>query len=196
MIRVTSELQLHDEVLQDNDEYIVTQRWVPIGVCAGLVPWNYPLLLGMGKMVAALYTGNAIIMKPSPDAPYCGLKAVELARHFFPPGTVQVLSGGHNLGPMCTSHPGIDKISFTGSIATGKKVMESCAKDLKKVNLELGGNDAAIICEDVDVEKVIPKVSPLIACSHLFHLSSRLTQPLPHRSEVSASSTPAKSAWT
>lgn len=103
-------------------------------------------------------TGNTIIIKPSPYTPYCGLKFGELARHFFPPGVVQVLSGGDDLGPMLTAHPDIDKVGFTGSVATGKKVMESCAKTLKRVTLELGGNDAAIICEDVDIEKVAPKV--------------------------------------
>ena len=124
----------------------------------------------MGKMAAAVYAGNAIIMKPSPDTPYTGLKYVELANQFFPPGVVQALSGAHDLGTMCTAHLGIDKISFTGSIATGKKVMESCAKTLKRVTLELGGNDAAIVCEDVEVKKIVPKVSILIlvlfpACS-------------------------------
>jgi acyl-CoA reductase-like NAD-dependent aldehyde dehydrogenase len=79
----------------------------------------------------------------------------------FPPGVFQVLSGGDDLGPMVTAHPGIDKISFTGSIATGKKVMESCAKTLKRVTLELGGNDPAIICEDVDIEKIVPKLATL-----------------------------------
>jgi acyl-CoA reductase-like NAD-dependent aldehyde dehydrogenase len=81
--------------------------------------------------------GNTIIIKPSPFTPYCGLKVVELAQRFFPPGVVQVLSGGDNLGPWLTEHPGIEKISFTGSSVTGKKVMESASRTLKRVTLEL-----------------------------------------------------------
>lgn len=159
MIRDTPNLQLSEEVVEDTEERSATVRYIPIGVTCGLVPWNYPLLLAWGKIAPAVYTGNTIIVKPSPDTPYCGLKLVELAMQFFPPGVVQALSGGHNLGPFCTAHPDIDKISFTGSIAVGKKVMESCSKSLKRVTLELGGNDAAIICEDVDFDKVVPPVS-------------------------------------
>lgn len=110
-------------------------------------------------MIPALYTGNTFIMKPSPYTPYCDLKLCELATRFFPPGVYQCLSGGDDLGPMFTLHPGIDKISFTGSSETGKKVMESCSKSLKRLTLELGGNDAAIICKDVDLEKIIPQIA-------------------------------------
>jgi acyl-CoA reductase-like NAD-dependent aldehyde dehydrogenase len=90
-----------------------------------------------GKIASALLTGNCLIMKPSPFTPYCGLKMAELAQQFFPPGVFQVLSGDDNLGPWITAHPGIDKISFTGSTATGKRVMESASKTLKRVTLEL-----------------------------------------------------------
>ena len=157
MIRGISELQLVEEVVKDDGVRSATLRYVPIGVTCGLVPWNFPVWLAWGKIAPAVYAGNAIIIKPSPDTPYSGLKLVELATHFFPPGVIQVLSGGHDLGPLCTAHPGIDKISFTGSTATGKLVMESCSKTLKRVTLELGGNDAAIICEDVDIENVVPQ---------------------------------------
>lgn len=128
MIRDTSTLELKEELVHETDEMVAKVRYVPIGVCAALVPWNYPLLLAMGKIAPALWAGNAIIVKPSPDTPYGGLKLVELAMQFFPPGLIQAVSGGHDLGPICTAHPGIDKIAFTGSIATGKKVMESCSK--------------------------------------------------------------------
>lgn len=159
MIRDTPELQLLEEVIEDNEERSVSVRYTPIGVTCALVPWNYPLLLAWGKIAPALYAGNAIIVKPSRDTPYCTLKLVELGLQFFPPGVLQALSGGHELGPLCTAHPGIDKISFTGSIATGKLVMQSCSKTLKRVTLELGGNDAAIICEDVDIDRVVRAVS-------------------------------------
>lgn len=158
-IRVTPTLELKEELVEDTEEKTATVRYVPIGVTCGLVPWNYPVLLAWGKMAPAIYAGNTFILKPSPDTPYCGLKLVELAVQFFPPGVLQALSGGHELGPMFTVHPGIEKVSFTGSIETGKRVMESCAKTLKRVTLELGGNDAAIVCEDVDIDQVAPAVS-------------------------------------
>lgn len=94
-------------------------------------------MLLCGKIAGAIMTGNCIVIKPSPFTPYCGIKIVELAQRFFPPGVVQVLSGDDNLGPWLTEHPDIDKISFTGSTATGKRVMESASKNLTRVTLEL-----------------------------------------------------------
>jgi acyl-CoA reductase-like NAD-dependent aldehyde dehydrogenase len=116
------------------------------------------LILSVGKVAPALLTGNCIIVKPSPFTPYTGLKMVELAQEIFPPGVVQAVGGNNELGALLTHHPDIAKISFTGSIATGKKVMEASAKTLKRVTLELGGNDASIILPDVDIKKVAPEV--------------------------------------
>ncbi|PYH97160.1 aldehyde dehydrogenase [Aspergillus ellipticus CBS 707.79] len=151
-------LTLPETVLEDTQDRQVVQRYVPLGVCGAIVPWNFPVLLAVGKIIPAVYTGNTVIVKPSPFTPYCDLKLAELAAKCFPPGVVQALSGGDDLGPMMTEHPGIDKISFTGSTVTGRRVMASCAKTLKRLTLELGGNDPAIICEDVDVDAVVPKV--------------------------------------
>lgn len=117
------------------------------------------MLLGGIKIVSALLVGNTFIWKPSPYSPYTALKLGELAAKIFPRGVVNVLSGEEDLGPMLTAHPGVAKISFTGSLATGKKVMQACASTLKRVTLELGGNDAAIVCPDVDIAAVVPKVS-------------------------------------
>lgn len=142
----------------DDGERTIVVRYTPLGVTVGLVPWNYPILLAAGKIAAAVVTGNSIIIKPSPFTPAGGLKLVELAQQFFPPGVVQVLSGDDNLGIWLTSHPTPAKISFTGSTATGKKVMESASKTLKRVTLELGGKDPAIICDDVDIDDVAAKV--------------------------------------
>jgi acyl-CoA reductase-like NAD-dependent aldehyde dehydrogenase len=103
-------------------------------------------------------TGNTIIVKPSPYTPYTTLKIVELAQDIFPPGVVQALGGDDKLGPMLTMHPGIAKISFTGSIATGKKIMQACATTLKRCTLELGGNDASIVLPDVDVKNIAPEL--------------------------------------
>lgn len=145
-------------------------RYTPLGVAVGIVPWNYPILLAVGKIAPAVVTGNAIVIKPSPFTPYGGLKLVELAQRFFPPGVIQALSGGDDLGPWLTAHPTPNKISFTGSTFTGKKVMESASKTLKRVTLELGGKDPAIICEDVNIAEVAPKVGNL----HLLILNTQV----------------------
>lgn len=151
-------LKLPEEVLED-DEKIITTRYVPLGVVGAICPWNFPIVLSIGKIAPAVLAGDCIILKPSPYTPYTTLKEVELAQEIFPPGVVQVVGGDDKLGPMLTIHPDIAKISFTGSIATGKKIMAACAGTLKRVTLELGGNDAAIVLPDVDIEKTAPEVA-------------------------------------
>ncbi|KAJ5767656.1 hypothetical protein N7533_000239 [Penicillium manginii] len=131
-----------EDVIEDDETRTVVTRYVPLGVVGAIIPWNFPLMLATGKIAPALLTGNVIIVKPSPFTPYGGLKLVELAQKFFPPG-----------------HPAIDKISFTGSTATGKRVLQSASRTLKRVTLELGGNDPAIVFPDVDIEKVAEKVA-------------------------------------
>ncbi|KAJ5464053.1 hypothetical protein N7475_007188 [Penicillium sp. IBT 31633x] len=151
-----SDIDLPESVIEEDDGRQIVQRYVPLGVSAGIVPWNFPVLLAIGKIAAAVYTGNSILIKPSPFTPYCALKLGELAARFFPPGLIQILNGNDELGPAITSHPDIDKISFTGSTDTGKRVLASSSGTLKRVTLELGGNDAAIICDDVDIDEIIP----------------------------------------
>lgn len=160
-LRQFSTMEVKSEVIEDTEERTIYSTFPPLGVCAAIVPWNWPILLGLGKVGPALMTGNTIIMKPSPYTPYCDLKLGEIAMSIFPPGVFQVLSGDDSLGPWVTEHPGIDMVSFTGSIATGKRVAASCAKTLKRYVLELGGNDAAIVCDDVDIPKCLPKITTL-----------------------------------
>jgi acyl-CoA reductase-like NAD-dependent aldehyde dehydrogenase len=136
-LRETGDLSLPDEIIEDSDARKIVVRHTPLGVSVGIVPWNFPFGLGIQKLAPAVLMGNTIIIKPSPFTPYCGLKVVELAQRFFPAGVIQVLSGGDDLGPRLTEHPGIEKISFTGSSVTGKKVMESASRTLKRVTLEL-----------------------------------------------------------
>ncbi|EEH34343.1 betaine aldehyde dehydrogenase [Paracoccidioides lutzii Pb01] len=158
-VRGRVNLTLKDETVEDSDDRQVIVRYTPLGVVVGIVPWNFPFFLALLKISPAVITGNTIIIKPSPFTPYCGLKLVEIAQKAFPPGVIQALSGDDSLGPWLTAHPGPAKISFTGSSATGKKVMESASKTLKRVTLELGGNDPAIICADIDIEAVAQKVA-------------------------------------
>ena len=124
---------------------IITTRYTPLGVVAAICPWNAPIVLAIGKILPALLAGNTVIVKPSPFTPYSILKLVELAQEVLPPGVLQGLGGSDELGPMITAHPGIAKISFTGTIPTGKRIIEACAKTMKRVTLELSGNDAAKI---------------------------------------------------
>jgi acyl-CoA reductase-like NAD-dependent aldehyde dehydrogenase len=151
-------LKIPEEVVED-EQKVITTRYVPLGTVGAICPWNFPLILSVGKVAPALLTGNCVIVKPSPFTPYTALKFVELCQQIFPPGVVQAVGGNNELGAWMCKHPGIQKISFTGSIPTGKKVMEASASTLKRVTLELGGNDASIILPDVDIDKVAPEVA-------------------------------------
>jgi acyl-CoA reductase-like NAD-dependent aldehyde dehydrogenase len=142
------------EVNDATEERRSETRHVPIGVVAGISPWNFPVLLSFWKIAPCLKAGNAMILKPSPFTPLTMLRIGELLRDTFPAGVLNIITGGDGLGPLLTAHAGIQKVSFTGSTATGKRVMASAASDLKRVTLELGGNDAAIVLPDVDVDAV------------------------------------------
>jgi acyl-CoA reductase-like NAD-dependent aldehyde dehydrogenase len=151
-------IQITPAVIEDSDQRRIELQWFPLGVAAIITPWNAPINLAAGPLTSALYTGNCVVLKPSPYTPLCTLKLGELAREHFPRGVVNVLAGGDDLGRWMTEHPGIDKIGFTGSVEAGKEVMAAAAKTLKRVTLELGGNDAAIVLDDVDPQAIAPKL--------------------------------------
>jgi acyl-CoA reductase-like NAD-dependent aldehyde dehydrogenase len=153
-MKATTMLDLPVDVTEDSDTRRIEVHHVPLGVVCGIVPWNFPVLLASWKIGPALMAGNTLVLKPSPFTPLCALRIGELVRDIFPAGVINIISGGDALGPLMTAHPGFAKISFTGSTATGRRVMESAAKDLKRITLELGGNDAAIVLPDVDVDAV------------------------------------------
>ncbi|KAG8684988.1 hypothetical protein FRC08_013352 [Ceratobasidium sp. 394] len=157
-LRETAKLRVPDKVLIDNEQQRVIERRVPIGVCAGIIPWNFPLMLCIWKIGPGLLAGNTFVLKPSPFTPLTTLQFVKDIQPLLPPGVVNILSGDDGLGPMITAHPGIDKVSFTGSSETGKKVMQSASAGLKRLTLELGGNDPCIILPDVDPKKVVSDV--------------------------------------
>jgi aldehyde dehydrogenase (NAD+) len=149
-----STLRLDDVVNQDDDTRLSRTRRVPVGVVGGIVPWNFPVMMAIQKIVPALISGCTIVLKPSPFTPLTTLRIAELIKDVVPAGTVNVITGEDSLGPLITEHPDIDKITFTGSTATGKRIMEGASKDLKRITLELGGNDASIVLPDADVSKV------------------------------------------
>lgn len=128
----------------------------PLGVVGAIVPWNFPVAMAIFKLAPALLAGNTVVLKPSPFTPATMLCVGELLRGVLPDGVLNVVSGGDALGPWMTAHPGIDKISFTGATATGRDVMAAAAPTLKRLTLELGGNDAAIVLDDADVEAIAP----------------------------------------
>ena len=149
-----STLELEEEIVQDDDTRLSRHRRVPVGVVGGIVPWNFPVMMAIQKIVPAMLSGCTIILKPSPFTPLTTLKIAELIADKVPAGVVNIITGEDDLGPMITQHPGIDKITFTGSTATGKKIMEGASADLKRITLELGGNDASIVLPDADPKKV------------------------------------------
>jgi acyl-CoA reductase-like NAD-dependent aldehyde dehydrogenase len=145
-----ADLEIPREVIQDDPSAFVEVLRKPMGVVAAITPWNFPLVLATWKIGPALRAGNTMVLKPSPFTPLSTLKMVEVLNGVLPPGVLNVVSGGNELGAWMTSHPVPRKISFTGSVATGKHVAASAAPDLKRVTLELGGNDPAIVLDDAD----------------------------------------------
>ncbi len=154
MAGAQSTLDLDDEINEDSEERLSRTRRVPVGVVGGIVPWNFPVMMAVQKIAPALLSGCTIVLKPSPFTPLTTLRLAELIKDVAPAGVVNILTGEDSLGPLITGHPDIDKITFTGSTATGKKIMEGASKDLKRITLELGGNDASIVLPDANVEKV------------------------------------------
>ncbi|HKB10957.1 MAG TPA: aldehyde dehydrogenase family protein [Vicinamibacterales bacterium] len=146
------------QVLEDTDERRIELQFFPLGVAGIITPWNAPINLAAGPLTSALYTGNTVVLKPAPTTPLSTLRIGQIARELFPPGVVNVLAGGDDLGRWMTEHPGIDKIAFTGSVESGKAVMAAAASTLKRVTLELGGNDAAIVLDDVDPRAIAAKL--------------------------------------
>ena len=145
---------LPEKIIRKNAKERVISRHVPLGVIGAITPWNFPLLLALWKVAPALVSGNTVVLKPSPYTPLCTLWFGELAQSILPPGVLNVVAGGNEMGQWLTEHPKVDKISFTGSTATGRQVMKSAALNIKRVTLELGGNDPAIVLPDVDPKAV------------------------------------------
>eukprot|EP01064_Diplonema_japonicum_P017147 TRINITY_DN251_c0_g1_i9.p1 TRINITY_DN251_c0_g1~~TRINITY_DN251_c0_g1_i9.p1 ORF type:complete len:453 (+),score=171.40 TRINITY_DN251_c0_g1_i9:50-1408(+) len=128
----------------------------PLGVVAGIGPWNFPLLCVMQKLAPAVVLGNTFVGKPSPFTPLSTLVMTALIKDCFPKGVINMIVSDDSKfrsGAQLTSHPDIRKVSFTGSVPTGQAIMKACSPDSKRVTLEMGGNDAAIVCKDVDVKK-------------------------------------------
>lgn len=147
---------LTPEVLRDTPTQRVELHRRPLGVVAGITAWNYPVLLAMWKIAPALLTGNTMVLKPSPFTPVATLRLGEMAQAFFPPGVLNVVSGGNEVGAALTEHRKVRKVAFTGSVGTGKRIMAAASGNLKRLTLELGGNDAGIVLDDADPAAIAP----------------------------------------
>ena len=157
-LRAFAGMKLEQRTLRDEGGNKVIEHRTPLGVVAAITPWNFPLILLMNKLGPCLVTGNTMVAKPAPTTPLTSLLFGELAKDILPAGVLNIVCDENELGPLMTSHPDIAKVAFTGSTATGKKVMQSAAETVKRVTLELGGNDAAIVMDDVNPKAVAKKV--------------------------------------
>ncbi len=146
--------ELPAKVLQDGEAGRIEMHRIPVGVVGSITPWNWPLMIAIWHLVPAIRTGCTVVLKPSPYTPLGTLRMIELIAQAVPPGVLNVISGDDALGARLSQHEGIDKVVFTGSIATGKKVMASAAPTLKRLTLELGGNDPGIVLPDIDPAKI------------------------------------------
>ncbi|MEU8746109.1 aldehyde dehydrogenase family protein [Streptomyces parvulus] len=133
-------------------------RWRPLGPVAAIVPWNFPLQLASAKCAPALAAGNTVVLKPSPYTPLATRLLASVVSAALPEGVLTVVTGREPLGERLASHPGIRHVTFTGSAPTGRAVARGAAASLARVTLELGGNDAAVLLDDVDVEKIADRL--------------------------------------
>jgi len=157
-LRYYATATLSVEKVSDKTTTSVEVHHKPLGVVAAICPWNFPLLIAAYKMAPAVLTGNSVIIKPAATTPLTTLLLGELAADLFPAGVVNVIVDRNDLGAALSQHPDVAKVTFTGSTATGKKVMEAASSTLKRITLELGGNDAAIILDDADINQVSEKI--------------------------------------
>jgi acyl-CoA reductase-like NAD-dependent aldehyde dehydrogenase len=149
---------LPPRILEETSTRRVEIHHCPLGVVGAIIPWNFPIFALTAKLAPALLMGNTVVAKPAPTTPLTTLKLGELIANVTPNGTFNIVSGDNDLGAALTVHPDVRKIAFTGSVATGRKVMASASATLKHITLELGGNDAAIVLADADPKHIAPKI--------------------------------------
>lgn len=149
-------MELKGRTVPFRDKVIAMTSREPVGVVAGIVPWNMPLMFLGYKIAAPLLAGNGVVIKAPEIAPFAVLRAIEVIADHLPKGLVNVVVGrGESAGQSLIAHPGVNKISFTGSVSSGKRVYETAARDLKQVTLELGGKSPMIILDDCDLDRVV-----------------------------------------
>ena len=158
--RYNADLEIPVEVIEDSDTQRIELHRKPLGVVASITPWNWPFMIAAWHIMPALRAGNAVVSKPSEFTPLNTIRLAELIAKHVPPGVINVVTGDVEIGNAISSHPGIQKIIFTGSTATGQNVMRAAAGNLKRLTLELGGNDAALVLPGTDVAKACEGIFP------------------------------------
>lgn len=149
-LRATASFPLEPEVLVDDEGGRAELRYLPLGVVGAIGPWNWPMMISVWQLAPALRMGNTVVLKPSEYTPLSVMALAEVINQVLPEGVLHVISGGRDVGETLASHPDIDKLMFTGSTATGKAIIRSSADTVKRLTLELGGNDAGIVLPDAD----------------------------------------------
>jgi acyl-CoA reductase-like NAD-dependent aldehyde dehydrogenase len=153
-LRAAAGTPLEAETVVDDGETRAELRYRPIGVVGAIGPWNWPMMITIWQIAPALRMGNAVVVKPSEYTPLSVLALVETINEVLPEGLLTVISGGRDVGEALASHPAIGKVMFTGSTATGKAIIRSSADTVKRLTLELGGNDAGIVLPDADPKAI------------------------------------------
>jgi acyl-CoA reductase-like NAD-dependent aldehyde dehydrogenase len=156
--RATAALRPPVDLIKDDDSVRVEVHRKPLGVVASISPWNFPVMIAIWHIIPALLSGNTVVMKPSSYTPLTALRMVEIANAHLPAGVLNSVTGEGDIGRAMSEHRSIDKIVFTGSTPTGRSIMASGAGNLKRLTLELGGNDAAIVLPDANVDKIAAKI--------------------------------------
>lgn len=153
-LRATAATPLEAEVVVDDGQVHAEVHYRPIGVVAAIGPWNWPMMIAVWQIAPALRMGNAVVVKPSEHTPLSVLGLVAVMNQVLPAGLLTVVSGDREIGARLSTHPHIGKVMFTGSTATGKAIIRSSADTVKRLTLELGGNDAGIVLPDVDPKAI------------------------------------------
>ena len=153
-LRVTCSHNLSEETVVDDGETHAVINYRPIGVVAAIGPWNWPAMITIWQIAPALRMGNAVVVKPSEYTPLTVLALVKILNSVLPEGVLQIISGDGSIGAALTTHEKIGKVMFTGSTATGRRIAESSGASVKRLTLELGGNDAGIVLPDADPKAI------------------------------------------
>ncbi|SDL15649.1 phenylacetaldehyde dehydrogenase [Arthrobacter sp. ov407] len=153
-LRAAAATALEPETVVDDGETRAELHYKPIGVVGAIGPWNWPMMITVWQVAPALRMGNAVVVKPSEFTPLSVLALVEILNQELPEGLLTAVSGGREVGARLAEHPAIGKIMFTGSTATGKAIIKSSADTVKRLTLELGGNDAGIVLPDADPKAI------------------------------------------
>lgn len=151
-LRANADFDIEEEVLVDDESGTAVLNYVPIGVVGAIGPWNWPMMISIWQLAPSLRMGNTVVLKPSEHTPLSVQALVSVLNQVLPDGVLQVVPGAGDIGQAVSEHPDIDKIMFTGSTTTGQAIMRSAAADMKRVTLELGGNDAGIVLDDINVD--------------------------------------------